>query len=289
MASRHSRRLRRMKPEHQAFGDRCFICQLDLEVQYLKRCRLMPCCGKFVHKFCHAKARENSYQCGHCRVETPDSDDTLSVTSTEALRADESLGESKDDDDPIWRMPVELQGPTRIERARNAIALLRVTAMAHNLHGPNTLSWRHMPHHVDVTTWFLFWVQLDWFISTNAGHPLPLYVHGNVYTPVLPVSRVRKTMYRLFNRLIPREVEPCLSMVRYRLRFYHIEELFHARNFVYPHDPNEVKVTHLRMTRFWTPPIHPEDLFYTTLIPPPRDSPSGSPERLEYIDNAPTP
>ena len=76
----------------------------------------MPCCGKFVHKRCFAKARENSYQCGHCRrVEMPDSDDTLSVDSTEALRADESLPEDEDDDDPIWRMPTELRGPTRIE------------------------------------------------------------------------------------------------------------------------------------------------------------------------------
>ena len=66
--------------------------------------------------------------------QNPDSDDTLSFTSTKALRADESLGESEDDDDPIWRMPVQLQGPTRIERARNAIALRRVSARAHNLH-----------------------------------------------------------------------------------------------------------------------------------------------------------
>ena len=217
----------------------------------------MPCCGKFVHKRCFTKACENSIQCEHCRVETNDSEDTI--------RANESLAESEDDDDPIWRLPAELQGPTRIERARNAIALLRASAMAHDLHGPNSLSWRRMPHHVDVTTWFLFWVNLDWFISTNVWHSLPLYVHGNVYTPILPVSRVRKTMYRLFNRLIPPEVEPCLSFVRYRLHFYHIPELFQQRNFVYPYDVNEVNVTHLRFTRFWTPPIHPEDLLYTTL------------------------
>ena len=226
MTSRHSRRLRGLKPEHQAFGDRCFICLLDLEIQSLKRCQVMSCCGKFVHKRCFAKAREDSYQCGHCRrVEIPDSDDTLSVDSTEALRADESLPESEDDDDLIWRIPVELQGPTRIERARNAIALWRVSARAHNLHTPNSLSRRRMPHHVDITTWFLFWVQLNWFISTNAGYPLLLYVHGNIYTPIPPVSRVRKTMYRNFNRLIAPEANMCLSMVRYRLRFYYIAEL----------------------------------------------------------------
>ena len=236
----------------------------------------MPCCGKFVHKRCHAKARQNSYQCGHCRVETHDSDDdTLSVDNTEALRADESLGESEDDDDPIWRMPAELQGPTRIEQAQNAIALLRASAMAHNLQHPRTLSWRCLPHHIDATTWYPFWVNLDWFISTNVGYPLPLYDHRNVYTPIPPVSRVRKTMYRHFNRLIPHDAHMCLSFVRYRLRFYHIAEMNQLFNFRYPYDPDEVNVTHPRMTRFWTPPIHPEDLFYTTLIPPPRASPTG--------------
>ena len=144
MTSRHSRRLQGLAPEHQTFQDRCFICLLDLEVQSLKRCRPMPCCGKFVHKRCFTKARKNSNQCGHCRVETLDSDDTLSVNSTEALRADESLPESEDNDDPIWRMPHKLRGPTRIERARNAIALCRVSARAHNVHTPNSLSCRIM-------------------------------------------------------------------------------------------------------------------------------------------------
>ena len=143
-------------------------------------------------------------------------------------------------------MPVRLQGPTRIKRARNAIALWRVSARAHNLHTPNSLSWRRMPYHMDITTWFLFWVQLDWFVSTNAGYPLPLYVHGNIYTPIPPVSRVRKTMYRNFNRLIPPEASMCLSMVRYRLHFYHIAEL--NPDFRYPHDPNYVSVTHLLIT-----------------------------------------
>ena len=288
MTSRHSRRLQGLGPEHLAFEDRCFICLLDLEVQSFKRCQATPCCGKFVHKRCFAKARENSYQCGHCRrVEMPDSDDTLSVDSNEALRANESLPESEDDD-PIWQMPAELQGPTRIERARNAIANLRASAMAHNLHTPNSLSWRRLPYHIDVTTWFLFWVTLDWFISTNVGQPMPLYVAGIVYTPIPPVSRVRKTVYRLFNRLIPTQVHQCLSFVRYRLRFQHIEEINQHFNFPYPYEFNEVRVIHLRMTRFWTPPIHPEDLLYTTLVPLPPPT-RASPERQEYLDNAPTP
>ena len=55
MASRHSRRLQGLGPEHLAYEDRCFICLLDLEVHSLKRCQATPCCGKFVHKRCFAK------------------------------------------------------------------------------------------------------------------------------------------------------------------------------------------------------------------------------------------
>ena len=109
MTSRHSRRLQGLAPEHLAYEDRCFICLLDLEVQSLKRCQATPCCGKFVHKRCFAKARENSHQCGHFRrVDMPDSEDTLST-------------EDDDDDDPIWRMPAELRGPTRHRQSSDAM------------------------------------------------------------------------------------------------------------------------------------------------------------------------
>ena len=46
-----------------------------------------------------------------------------------------------------------------------------------------------------------------------------------------------------------------------------------------------MSVSHLRMTRFWSPSIHPEDLFYTTLIPPRPASPPA--EQFEYIVDTP--
>ena len=125
MTSRHSRRLQGVGPEHLAYEDRCFICLLDLEVQSLKRCQATPCCGKFVHKRCFAKARENSHQCGHCRrVDMPDSEDTL---STEALRAE-------DDDDPIWRMPAELRGPTRHRQSSDAMKKKPIKSLFEPVH-----------------------------------------------------------------------------------------------------------------------------------------------------------
>ena len=75
----------------------------------------MPCCGKFVHKRCFTKARETNFQCRHCRIETNNSDDTLSINNNVELRADKNLEDS--DENLIWQMPPELQGPTQIEQA----------------------------------------------------------------------------------------------------------------------------------------------------------------------------
>ena len=93
----------------------------------------------------------------------PDED----TTSNDTLRANESLDESSDDN-PIWAYvtPPELRGPTQIERARTAIADLRSSAAAHNLHHAGTPSWEFLPYPIDPMVWYLFWVNLDWFIST---------------------------------------------------------------------------------------------------------------------------
>ena len=73
MARRQSLRLLGLGPEVQAFQDKCFICQLDLDIASVTRCHAMSCCGKFIHRRCFHKARDTSFQCGHCRL-TPDED-----------------------------------------------------------------------------------------------------------------------------------------------------------------------------------------------------------------------
>ena len=95
MATRQSLRLLGMGPELQPFHDKCFICQLDLDIQSIKRCHVMPCCGKFLHKRCHKKARETSFQCGHCRV--LGDDDTSN--STESIDVELVAGEALQDSD----------------------------------------------------------------------------------------------------------------------------------------------------------------------------------------------
>ena len=139
MATRQSLRLLGMEPELKPFHDKCFICQLDLDVQSIKRCHAMPCCGRFLHKRCFRKARETSFQCGHCRVEGEDETSNSTDSVENELRTDEALDDS--DENTVWVAPPELRGPTLIERARNAITDLRSSAVAHSIHQPGKRPW----------------------------------------------------------------------------------------------------------------------------------------------------
>jgi len=213
----------------------------------------MPCCGKFLHRRWFRKAEENSFQCGHCQRYENDSDTTDSL---DTLRANETVADS-----PIWQPHPELRGPTLIETARNAIADLRSSGAAHSHHQPGSELWDSLPNLIDVTTWYLMLVNLDWFISTVPDGPRQLYIHAVVYTPVDPIQTVRKTIYRLIKRLIPAAADPCLSVVLFRLRFRYIA---HQRNYVF--DPNQITFTNIRFTRLWSPNIYPLDVPFTTLI-----------------------
>ena len=277
MVSRQSLRLLGIGPELQAFHDKCFICRLDLDIGSIKRCHVMPCCGKFLHKRCHKKARETSFQCGHCRV-VDDEDTSNSTESVDVeLVADETLHDS--DDSPVWVTPPELRGPTLIERARNAIADLRSSSLAHTIHQPGTRSWQSLPFRIDPMVWYLLWVNMDWFISTVPEGPRPLYIHAIIYTPVEPVQHVRKTIYRLITQIIPAEVRSCLSHIKHRLQFRPAGDN-ESEIFPYPYDPHEITFTQIRFRRFWSTPHYYEDYPYTTDIPPtPPESREPSPER----------
>ena len=148
MASRQSLRLLGMGPELRAFHVKCFICLLNLDIVSVLRCHLMPCCGKFIHKRCFQKARETSFQCGHCRL-MPDENSNITDSVTDELRANESLDQLEEN--PVWNTPPRLQGPSVIERARTAIADLRGSSAAHNLHHHSMRSWVHLPH--PLTSW----------------------------------------------------------------------------------------------------------------------------------------
>ena len=277
MATRQSLRLLGMGPELQPFQDKCFICQLDLDIQSIKRCHVMPCCGKFLHKRCFRKARETSFQCGHCRVEGKDQNSNSTDSMGEELRADEALDDS--DANPVWVAPPELRGPILVERARNDIADLRSSAFAHSHHQPGTTSWQRLPYPIDPMTWYLFWVNMDWFISTTPEEPRPLYVHTIVYTPVDPVRSVRKVIYLLITQLFPATVHTCLTHVKYRIRFRQTGYNGGAEAFPYRYNLHEVTFTHIRFTRFWSPCIYYEDFPYTTSIRPNPPTPPGTPER----------
>ena len=199
MATRQSLLLMGMGPELQPFQDKCFICQLDLDIHSIKRCHVMPCCGKFLHKRCFKKARETSFQCRHCRVVGEDETSNSTDSVEEELRTNETLDDSDENtiNHSIWTPPPELRGP------RDAIADLRNSALAHSLHQLGTPHWQRLPYPIDPMVWYLLWVNMDWFISTMSEGPRPLYIHAIVYTPVDPEQSMRKAIYQLINQITP--------------------------------------------------------------------------------------
>ena len=120
---------------------------LDLDIQSIKRCQVVPGCGKFLHKCCFRKTRETSFQCGHRGIVGEDQNSNSTESVENELRARETLDDL--DDNPVWVTPSELRGPTLIERARNAIADLRSSTVTHSLHQPRTRSWQHLPYPID--------------------------------------------------------------------------------------------------------------------------------------------
>jgi len=144
-----------------------------------------------------------------------------------------------------------------LERARNAISDTRASATAHTLHQEGTSSWDSLPFPIDPIVWYIFWVQLDWFISTSPDGRNPMFIHASVNTPNEPTPEVRKTFYRLVNRLIPGAVYPCLQEVVHREHFTHIAN-YEREGRRYAFDRNEVTVTNIRMTRFWSPEYYPD-------------------------------
>jgi len=85
--------------------------------------------------------------------------------------------------------------------------------MAHTLHQEGTSSWEILPFPIDPLVWYIFWVQLDWFISTSPDGRNPLYIYASVNTPIELTQEVRKTFYQLVNKVIPGAVYPCLQEI----------------------------------------------------------------------------
>jgi len=164
----------------------------------------MPCCGKFLHKRYFKNTNERSFQCGHCRHPNDESDATVRVDDDDSeLRSNETL-EDSEENQPVWVTPRELRGPTQMELARNAIADMRRSVVAHTLPQEGARSWEALSFPIDPLVWYLFWVNLDWFISTSADGANALYINATVYTTIEPTQALRKTFYQLVNKLIPR-------------------------------------------------------------------------------------
>jgi len=82
--------------------------------------------------------------------------------------------------------------------------------------------------------------------------------------PSNPPKKSEKTFYRLVNKVIPGAVYPYLQEIVHRERFIHIAD-YEREGQRYAYNRNEVTVTHIRMTRFWSPEYY-EDAPYTSKL-----------------------
>ena len=144
MEVRRSRRPLGLTSEVDEFKDKCFICQGDLAIDSLTRCRAKTyCCGKFLHKRCFQQELKYSDKCGHRKTSNP--------------RWDE-------DEEHLLPSEVVLE---RITNATNAINRYRLRGWPYHIHIHNhdIVSWRTLPYHVDLSIWFEFYIRLTSFVQ----------------------------------------------------------------------------------------------------------------------------
>ena len=226
MEVRRSRRLLGLTSEVDEFKDKCFICQGDLAIDSLTRCRAKTCCcGKFLHKRCFQQELQYSDKCGHCKTSNP--------------RWDE-------DEEQLLPSEVVLE---RISNATNAINRYRLRGRPYHIHNRDIVSWRTLPYHVDLSIWFEFYTRLTSFVQQRRN--ATLYIHAYVNFPWVTITQsIRQTVYEMFSRNIPTEVLLCVREVKFRLLFL---------SWLHYDAEDEVIINRLTLQSSFSPPIYPED------------------------------
>lgn len=79
-------------------------------------------------------------------------------------------------------------------------------------------------------------------------------------------STCQKNNLQTDESIVPHTVCKCLSSLRHRSHFYQVVEQNHTGHFRYPYDINEITITHIRFTRFWSPTHYQENYPCTTGI-----------------------
>lgn len=151
-------------------------------------------------------------------------------------------------------MPIEPRTPT-VETARSTFTAFLSSGRACKFHEPGSRYWERRPYSIDPMTWYLFWVNLDWYLSVFTGNRL-LYIHADVYMPIEPDYQSRVTVYAMIERTIPAAINRHVSFVRYRLQFRRVHEPREDGSFPFPYNRKEITIVNFNLRQTWKQPIN---------------------------------
>ena len=136
--------------------------------------------------------------------------------------------------------------------------------MPFEIHNPDTVSWRTLPHRISPVTWFVHYHVLQDFLDTfrrelsnyldfNRRPTVPLYIHGVVKLPftIIPHAVVRHEVYNMFLRNTPLEFINAVSCMRFRLLFVGTPEV-----------GDMISIDQLRFRTSYTESLYSNELYF---------------------------
>ena len=138
---KRSRRLRGLEPEER--GLQCFICQMDIEIDTLRRSQRTSCCSAFMHKLCYREVVTWVRTCGNCRRANAEFEGEV------VLEMDEEMEEDEEDNPfDIGTIPVSNAAVVRdLEEYRNDARHLYT-------HYEGSVHWNVLPFHIVPRVWY---------------------------------------------------------------------------------------------------------------------------------------
>lgn len=245
--SRRSRRLRGLTADENPLGV-CLICQREIEVHLLGRCKLTPCCGVYLHKSCYQDMVAFSASCGNCR--RPNEDRTM------VLETDEELTASDDENDPFV-MHGGIEHYPHINHFQLLVSYeidgYRRSGRPLFTHEPGSLYWNDLPFLFSPCPFYDYYNELESFVNVYPGETM--FVHGLVKIPVPVTREVREIIYKCFIYNTPNAVLELIATHRIRFRFL----------FFYQENRSDIELSNLAVfTHGGGPSFYNEDLYRFT-------------------------
>ena len=186
----------------------CFICQREIDINSLTRCRRTSCCGMFMHKSCHHQMVTMLPTCGICRRENDEYQREIVLETDKEMDSDE--------ENP-FEMPIGTAPPVRNTHVVMELIEYRHERRYLNTHYRSSLFWPEIPFEADPSIWPNYYYKLELF--TRLFPDNPLFVHGRVMLPISPTSEMRRAVYRMFMHNTPFNVFDITRCFALRLLF----------------------------------------------------------------------